>query len=690
MKNHPGMNSVIFARRERGLASVFLTLLLAFTPPAAAQAPPADAPQPRDTNAAPAATKEPLFRLKREEVAGGAELLTVFGSLRGAPGQQGGADDVPLVSILRDTLGDADPENDRLRHVWVHTYTKPSASQHVASAVPFLYKRAGNRGRVKADAVPPPVLDLASPDRDVWQRFLWMAAQTVFFDTYGALAKTSVRTFRRNLNEHRKAHVIRALAVLSLYEAESGAPSAFSPVEMHEIQARLLLTEKTFGGIVDEGYLQRVHQRDQTTWRDLRGHNWELLRQRAEEEGLYFEPLTLPDGSATHALLWVARADLEAPRARSFGARFLNISSPWRDRRLTNWKGYTETRHFDAESRPVSPDAPGARAVELIPLALYGLEHPKIPMLLVDFRDGGNPKRREMSRRLLEDIGRNILSISPFGDIHYFLGRSVYEYVTNRRGMDINQPSRLRAYSQLKLLLALDASLDPGLREELGRRVERVSMNPRENDLDAEVRLARRQYDALAAHARRADGLPARLERDRRAELVPLAHGRAARVLFSFANLLSLGAYRHREGGEAQARHAKLDASRRLAYHRRFLDEVARSSPVAEVAWDVEDVRRSLRYVAEHGTDADAKTAKAAARLFGRTRDPETRRLCLESLYRIDNETAKAALLRIYQSPDVDAQFRALSLEYLRRAVREEQRVSPEDARTIAAAGGGR
>jgi hypothetical protein len=31
----------------------------------------------------------------------------------------------------------------------------------------------------------------------------------------------------------------------------------------------------------------------------------------------------------------------------------------------------------------------------MIPLALYGLDNPKIPMVLVDFRDGLNPKKRE-------------------------------------------------------------------------------------------------------------------------------------------------------------------------------------------------------------------------------------------------------------------------------------------------------
>ena len=48
--------------------------------------------------------------------------------------------------------------------------------------------------------------------------------------------------------------------------------------------------------------------------RDERGHNWELLRQRAEAESLYFEPLQMPDGSATHALIWVSKRDLRRTR----------------------------------------------------------------------------------------------------------------------------------------------------------------------------------------------------------------------------------------------------------------------------------------------------------------------------------------------------------------------------------------
>jgi hypothetical protein len=615
-------------------------------------------------------------------VDGGAELLTIFGRLDGGQAREGdNAGEVPLVSVLRDTLGDENPENDRLRYLWMLTYASPSFSQRAAAFVPFLYNRAGNKKRAR-EQTPPPIIDLSSTDRDIWKKVFWAALQSILLDSYGLPLKLATRNYRRNLGDYRKTHIASALAILSLYEAENGATPVFNASEMHDIQARLMLTEQTLGGIVDDIHLQRVYEKQTTLARDVRGHNWELLRQRAEAESLYFEPLQLPDGSATHALLWVARPDLVANRDRRFTSRFLNIANPWRDDRLRYWQGYTETRYFDAEHRPVDASAPGARPVQMIPLALYGLDYPKIPILLVDFRDGMNPKRREMSRRVLEDVTRNVLALSRFGDIPYFLGRTVYDYVTNRRGMDINQPSRLRTYSQLKLLLSLSASLDPQLRDEIGKRLERVSLNPLENDHEAETQLAHDQYAALMAYAKKADGLPARLDRDRRAEMVPLKHNRTAQVLFRLGNILSFGLYTHREKNSSEMQE-RLDTKRRLAYHERFLREVAKSSPQIEIVWNIEEVRRSLRFISEHGDQASGKAASAVARIFARTQDEETLRLSLNSLYRINNETAKTELLRIYRDATLDAKWRALSEEYLRLAVKQEQRIAPSDAKVI-------
>ena len=250
--------------------------------------------------------------------------------------------------------------------------------------------------------------------------------------------------------------------------------------------------------------------------------------------------------------------------------------------------------------------------------------------------------------------------------------------------MDVNQPTRLRAYSQLKLLLALDSSLDPDFREEIGRRVESVSLNPLENDLDAEARLAREQYVALVEYAKDPKGLASRIDRDRRAELSDQKHGGATNVMLRFANILSFGTYRHRESGEPEEIRAALDGGRRFAYHKRFLREAAKA-PLVEVVYNIEDVRRSLRYIAEAGGEGDAAAARAAAKIFTQTRDEETRRLCVECLYRIDNEAAKSALLSIYRSPDVDEGLRQTAADYLRSALREERRIAPGDAKAILA-----
>ena len=602
-----------------------------------------------------------ILRLERVEVPGGAELVTVYAKLAGLESTDGDKW-VPLVSILRDTLGDQNAENNRLRYVWPLTYTRPTTKQRLAAAIPFFYTRVENKEKLTKS--PPPALDLASPESEVWDKIFWTALQNILLDPYGTPIKASTSSYRRNSSDYRRSHIIRALSVLALYQAVKGE-SAFTPAEMSTIQARLLLSEKTFGGLVDDSKLPAYYAKKTTQARDERGHNWELLRQRAESESLYFEPLLMPDGSATHALLWVAKRDLVKQQGTRYSSRFLNIANPWTDKRLLDWKGYVETRYFDSENHVVDSETPGAEAVEMIPLGLYGLDNPKIPMLLVDFRDSYNPKKREMSRRVLNDVTRNMLSLSKFGNLPFFLGRTVFDFVTGRRGMDINQPSRLQTYSQLKLLLALNTSMEPELRSEVSGRLEKISLNPFENDLDAEANIATAQYEALLAYAKDPNGLATRLERDRRAEMLPLEHGDKAQLAFRVMNVLSFGKYVHREE-LTDDMEDRLDIARRLEYHTRFLQQIAKSTAEVDITWNLEDVRGSLRFIAEHGSEADSKAASATANIFARTRDDETRRACLDSLSRIHNPKANKELLRISQNTDVDKTLRDLASEYLR------------------------
>ena len=82
---------------------------------------------------------------QKTEVPGGGELITYFQTVSGT--------ETPFVSILKDTLGDSNPDNDELRDVWTFTYSRPSIFKRALAAVPFLYRRVGSG---KASGVPLP------------------------------------------------------------------------------------------------------------------------------------------------------------------------------------------------------------------------------------------------------------------------------------------------------------------------------------------------------------------------------------------------------------------------------------------------------------------------------------------------------------------------------------------------------
>ena len=656
------------------------------------------------------------FRIERLTLAHGAELVTIFGRLDGMQTPGSATFEVPLLSVVRDTLGDDNAENDRLRYVWMLTYTRPTLAKRIASAIPFLYRQVGNKTVVSGP--PSPIIDLANSRREAWKNFFWLGLQNAFFDTYGLPLKASSRAYRRNLLDYRKAHLDQALAILNSYQnagdhsrdqseflaqrtdnppatvaaefvSDSRAPlfdagAKLSLSEVLELRARLLLTQKTFGGFYGPNEFHSTVEKYSTKSLDISGHNWELLRQQAEAGGFYFEPLKMPDGTATHALLWVAKDDLHSRGPQPYAVRFLSIANPWTDKRLQNWTGYSQKWFFDDQNRRTTSDAPDARGVEMIPLALYGLNHPKIPALLIDFRDGLNPKKREMSRRVLNDVAKDVLSLSSFGNLPYFVGRKFYSFITGRRGMDVNQPSRVRSYSELKLVLAFDPNIDPKLRAELEHRLETVSLNPLSNDTDSEIELARKQYAALIEFAQRDNGLPARIERDRRAEMTPLVHGRATRFLFGLGNALTFGHYVHREKATPELID-RMELARRVEYHTRLLQQVAKSSPQIEVVWNLNDVRASLRFLSERAHAAKGSAAKAASLLFQRTSDNETRQLCLDLLARVNDKTARNEMLRMFRQEAPQSEWRATLAEHLRKAVTEDTRIKPADARLVLA-----
>lgn len=609
----------------------------------------------------------PRFRVERTPVAGGAELITIWGRVVGSEaGRESQSEDLPLVTVLRDTLGDDIKENDILRQVWVHTYARPTLVQNAAALVPFLYKGVRVKPRTSVTNPPRAIIDLADTGRPVWSGLLVSGLTRALIDQ--PLVSASIHNYQRNVTDYRKANLMRALAILSLYNAEPRSDSPFSNAELIEMQSRLALTDKMFGGLVDTVRLSRFNEQDTSKRRDNRGHNWELLRQHAEAAGLFFEPLALSNNAATHVLLWMPVDQLQrnhASTGRQFNDRFLNIKNPWRDERLLRWQGYKETKYLDAENRPVAATDPGARAVTMIPLALYGLDFAKIPALLIDFRDTANPRRRELSRRFIDDLARDVFAISSLGNLYYFVGRSAFDFLTSRRGIDVNQPSRLRSAVELQLLLSFDSHISAGLSHELNKGLEALSVNPLENRSQAERRLALAQYQALQAYALRPDGLPLKIEQDRRAELTKFIHRGFKGKLLRVASVITLDRYTHREKMTPELLQL-MDKERQLAYHINFLRQVVKSTSVIEVTWNMEAILPSLRFIAENGSINDKNAAKVVGSIFRQTQDSLARELCLSALKRIDNEVAQRELRRIYDDSTVALRWRLASAEYLR------------------------
>jgi hypothetical protein len=91
------------------------------------------------------------------DISNGGELVIFFERLR-ADRQTAGSSEMPLLAVLRDTMGDADPTNDRLRQVWIFTYAAASPAQRTAAGVPFFDHRLGlNSGRPRARLILRPI-----------------------------------------------------------------------------------------------------------------------------------------------------------------------------------------------------------------------------------------------------------------------------------------------------------------------------------------------------------------------------------------------------------------------------------------------------------------------------------------------------------------------------------------------------
>jgi hypothetical protein len=457
----------------------------------------------------------------------------------------------------------------------------------------------------------------------------------------GAAIRSTTRTYRGNSEDYNKLQVFQALTNLDSLARESGeeGPSSVLPTnQLHEIYSRLSLSTRTFGGLVREQNISKFYDRQLSAQQETRGHNWELLRQRAELNGLYFEPLAAGSGSPSQALLWVARSDLSHAAGRHFDGQFLSIANPWTDTHLEHWTGYSQIRYFDSENRLVSADSPGAHPVEMIPLALYSLDYPRVPLLLADFRRSLAPKAREMVNKGAAGIVTGVLGLTRFGNPSFFAAETAWIFVRSRHGAAVNRTARLQAYSSAREFLAMDSSMDPALKTQLLMHLDHLALNPRENDVSHEATLAREQYASLVAYLDSPRGA-AKLERQRRIELDADTKS-PSRQVFAWAGHKITGGPRVKPGNDLSLRE-QLDAYRRAAANERFLERVLASSPRPDVVWDADAIRKA---VDDLSSDAHAspQAQRLVAQVYARTGDSELRSACWRALQILTQRTSTA------------------------------------------------
>jgi hypothetical protein len=502
-------------------------------------------------------------------------------------------ENVPLVSVLRDTLGDDNPENDRLVYLWLLTYSPPSVGQRILSGIPFFYWRMGGGDSPSRSTQISPLLDLTSVRHPMISSFERDILQWTVLDPAATPIRATSRAYRTNQVDQERLHLEETIAYLRQAVGDD-LRLGLTAKELNTLVARLELRKRPLGGFVKEEKAAQVGEDAIRRSERIRSRNWELLRQCADKTRLYFEPLDLAGSSGQFALLWFPLEQHSEPDSTGLSSVFklLNIKNPWRDPRLKVLSRRSWTRDVDENGNLLPAGLTGVRQVKLVPLGAYSLSYPKAPLLLVDFRDRRHVRWHEVTQRSINEITAGVVGISHFTNWYYYVAADAYNFVVSRHGGATNRADRLDCYSQFRVALRLDTALDSTLRNEMQEQIDSLATNPLESAPRGEIAGASLRYDELKNQAQ-TGSLVKRIDENRREELALGTETEKARLYDYVLHLVTFGAYTHRVKPDS-GNNCLLDTYRRAQYLLAFLDRVSAGGTQPEVAYDPAIITHSI------------------------------------------------------------------------------------------------
>ncbi len=507
-----------------------------------------------------------------------AQLLTLFCKACENADQSGR--DIPLVAVLRDTLGDVRAQNDRISYVWLLTYSSPSWEKRVLSAIPFFYWKIGDGSNQVRNNDLKPLMNLSLPQRSVVSSTARNVIQWTILDPLSMPVRSSSRAYQNNRLDHERLHLEEAESYLQSAPISDGA-AGLNAKELDTVIARLELRKSMLGDFVNGRRAVQFGEDANIEQESTRARNWELLRQCADKTGLLFESIDLAGAKDQYAVLWYSPRS--APPSGTQLApiwKLLNLKDPYAQReRLLEETHYQRT--FDGKT------------AQFVPLGVYSLTYPKMPLLLIDFLDPTHVRRHELTQRTINEITSGVIGISRLTNWYYFVGADIYDFYVSRKGTATNQQERLNCYSKFRVALALDQTVDVNFRAAMQKRVNSFSVNPLETSPQSELRAALQRYDLLSSAAAYEDSPVAhRLENDRRRELASFEETKGQEIRAGIFHYSTLGLYTRRAKGDDFRYELRL--YRQVDYYLNFLDGLTAAGTMPEVAYDSRRIQSAV------------------------------------------------------------------------------------------------